>query len=98
MQDDERVLAGNLHELVHTIAPDLKPKTWYGFPAYANEAGKVVLFFQPASKFKYRYSTLGFQEDAHLDDGNIWPTSYALIKWDEKTATTVTELIQKAIQ
>ncbi|MCM0581981.1 hypothetical protein H9L19_03730 [Weissella diestrammenae] len=98
MQDDERIIAANLHVLVTRIAPNLKPKTWYGFPAYANQAGKVVLFFQPASKFGYRYSTLGFQEDAHLDEGDFWPTSYALTEWHSAIEMKVQQLIEKAIQ
>ena len=70
--------------------PDLAPKTWYGMPAYADEAGKVVVFFQNAGKFKYRYCTVGFQEDAHLDDGDLWPVSFALTAWTPA-------LVEKAI-
>src|SRR5919201_2288637 len=80
MQPTDRALAERIHKIVRDNAPALVPKLWYGMPAYANKAGKVVLFFQDAAKFKYRYATLGFQEQATLDEGNVWPTSYALTK------------------
>src|ERR687891_191742 len=78
MKGSDRALAKRIHEIVKTSAPDLSPKTWYGMPAYANEDGKVVCFFTPASKFKERYATFGFNPDAHLDEGTMWPTSWAL--------------------
>src|SRR5919205_3863035 len=74
MAPDDRALAERVHATVTSTAPQLSPKTWYGMPAYANEDGKVVLFFQDSGKFNYRYSTLGFQDEANLDDGDIWPT------------------------
>ena len=77
MQEPDRVLAERLHAIVKANAPDLSPRTWYGMPAYAKD-GNVVCFFQPAQKFKTRYATLGFSDKAHLDDGNMWPTTYAL--------------------
>ena len=81
MGPEDRALAERVHVTVTATAPGLAPKTWYGMPAYANEDGKVVVFFQDAGKFKYRYSTLGFQDAANLDDGDMWPASFALMKW-----------------
>jgi uncharacterized protein YdhG (YjbR/CyaY superfamily) len=77
MAPEDRALAERVHVTVTATAPELSPKTWYGMPAYANADGKVVVFFQDAGKFNYRYSTLGFQEAANLDDGDLWPVSYA---------------------
>ena len=77
MAPDDRALAERVHVAVTSTAPSLEPKTWYGMPAYANADGKVVVFFQDSGKFKYRFSTLGFQDAANLDDGDFWPTSYA---------------------
>jgi uncharacterized protein YdhG (YjbR/CyaY superfamily) len=82
---------------VTATAPDLLPKTWYGMPAYANTEGKVVIFFQDSGKFKYRYSTLGFQEAANLDDGDMWPVSYALQGWNAVVEKKVIELVNAAI-
>jgi uncharacterized protein YdhG (YjbR/CyaY superfamily) len=75
MAPDDRALAERVHVTVTATAPDLAPKTWYGMPAYANEDGKVVVFFQDSGKFNYRYCTLGFQDTANLDDGDMWPVS-----------------------
>ena len=97
MNPEDRALAERLHVVVTSTAPDLQPKTWYGMPAYANEAGKVVLFFQDAGKFGYRYATLGFQDAAHLDDGDLYPTSYALTGWTPAVEKQVTELVRRAI-
>lgn len=72
MPEPDRSMGKRIHEIIKANAPMLSPKTWYGMPAYANKDGKVVCFFQAASKFKYRYATLGFQEDAYLDDGDMW--------------------------
>lgn len=96
-QDSERKLCEKLHKVIRDAAPHLLPKTWYGMPAYANEAGKAVIFFQDSGKFGYRYSTLGFQDIAHLDDGDIWPVSYALQKWTPKVEKKVIELVKTAI-
>ncbi len=96
MAPADRALAERVHAVVTATAPGLTPKTWYGMPAYANAAGKVVVFFQDAGKFKYRYSTLGFQEDAHLDDGDFWPVSYALTGWTPQVEARVTELVRAA--
>ncbi len=97
MAPDDGALAERVHATVTKAAPDLLPKTWYGMPAYANADGKVVVFFQDAGKFKYRYSTLGFQEDANLDEGDIWPVSYALKRWSPAVENRVVALVAAAI-
>ena len=97
MAPEDRALAERVHVAVTTTAPDLAPKTWYGMPAYANGDGKVVVFFQDAGKFKYRYSTLGFQDAANLDDGDLWPVSYALRDWSPVVEKRVVELVKAAI-
>ena len=97
MAPADRALAERVHVAVTTAAPDLAPKTWYGMPAYANADGKVVVFFQDSGKFKYRYSTLGFQDTADLDDGDIWPVSYALRTWTPAVEKKVVALVQAAI-
>lgn len=97
MPEPDRSMATQIHAIVKKTAPDLFPKTWYGMPAYANRDGKVVCFFQAASKFKYRYATLGFQEDANLDEGAMWPTSYALKKLTPVEEAKIVELVKKAV-
>ena len=97
MAPEDRALAERVHVTVTATAPELSPKTWYGMPAYANADGNVVVFFQNSGKFKYRYSTLGFQDAANLDDGDLWPVSYALMKWSPVVEKTVVELVQAAI-
>ena len=97
MAPDDRALAERVHATVTAAAPDLSPKTWYGMPAYANADGKVVVFFQDSGKFKYRYSTLGFQEAATLDDGDMWPASYALKGWSPAVEKRVIALVTAAI-
>jgi uncharacterized protein YdhG (YjbR/CyaY superfamily) len=97
MAPEDRALAERVHLTITTTAADLSPKTWYGMPAYANADGKVVVFFQDSGKFKYRYSTLGFQDAADLDDGDMWPVSYALQKWSPKVEKKVAELVKAAI-
>ena len=97
MAPEDRALAERVHVTVTATAPGLSPKTWYGMPAYANADGKVVVFFQNAGKFKYRYSTLGFQDSAALDDGEIWPVSYALAGWSPEVEQRVAELVAAAI-
>ena len=97
MAPGDRALAERVHVTVTATAPELTPKTWYGMPAYANADGKVVVFFQDSGKFKYRYSTLGFQEDANLDDGDLWPVSYALTNWSPVVEKKVAELVKAAI-
>jgi uncharacterized protein YdhG (YjbR/CyaY superfamily) len=98
MPEPDRSMAKRIHVIVKATAPNLFPKTWYGMLAYANKDGKVVCFFQAASKFKYRYATLGFQEDAQLDEGNMWPTSYAIHKLTEAEEVKITSLIKKTVR
>ena len=97
MAPDDRMLAERVHVTVTKVAPHLQPKTWYGMPAYADADGKVVVFYQDAGKFKYRYSTLGFMEAANLDDGDLWPVSYALLDWTPAVEKRVTELVKAAV-
>ena len=97
MSPEDRALAERVHVTVTATAPGLSPKTWYGMPAYANADGKVVVFFQNAGKFNYSYSTLGFQDAAHLDDGDMWPVAFALKKWSPVVEKKVAELVQAAI-
>jgi uncharacterized protein YdhG (YjbR/CyaY superfamily) len=96
MKDLDRALAERLHAIVKAAAPDLAPRTYYGMPAYAKD-GKVVCFFQPAQKFKARYATLGFQDAAHLDDGAMWPTSYALAELTPDVEDRITALVKQAV-
>ena len=96
MGPEDRTLAERVHVTVTATAPDLSPKTWYGMPAYANADGKVVVFFQDAGKFDYRYATLGFQDQANLDDGDLWPVAYALKKWSPTVEKKVTQLVRTA--
>jgi uncharacterized protein YdhG (YjbR/CyaY superfamily) len=93
----DRAMAKKLHEIVRATAPDLLPKTWYGMPAYANEDGKVVCFFTPAAKFKERYATFGFNTAANLDQGDMWPTSFALTKLTDTEAAKIRRLVKKAV-
>jgi uncharacterized protein YdhG (YjbR/CyaY superfamily) len=96
MAPEDRALAERVHVTVTKTAPELSPKTWYGMPAYTNSDGKVVVFFQDAGKFSYRYSTLGFQDAANLDDGDLWPVSYALKRWSPAVEKKVVELVKAA--
>lgn len=96
MPDADRVMAERIHAIVMATAPGLSPKTWYGMPAYANAQGKVVCFFQAAAKFKARYATFGFDQEAHLDDGTMWPTSWALTKLTPAAEKQIAELVKKA--
>ena len=97
MAPADRALAERVHAVVTANAPGLSPKTWYGMPAYANADGKVVMFFQDSGKFKYRYSTVGFQEAANLDDGDMWPVAYALEKWTPAVEKKLAQLVKAAI-
>ena len=97
MAPEDRALAERVHVTVTATAPELSPKTWYGMPAYANVDGKVVVFFQDAGKFTNRYSTLGFQDAANLDDDDMWPVSYALLRWSPVVEKKVAELVKAAI-
>ena len=96
MPKADRVMAERLHAIVKATAPDLTPRTWYGMPAYAKD-GKVVCFFQSASKFKSRYATIGFSDTANLDDGAIWPTSFALKKLSGTEEKKIAALVKKAV-
>ncbi len=98
MAPQDRALAERVHVTVTATAPELSAKTWYGMPAYSNADGKIVVFFQDAGKFNYRYSTLGFQDAANLDDGDLWPVSYALSKWTPAVEKKVAELVKDAIR
>lgn len=95
MDEADRAMASRLHELITAAAPGLAPKTWYGMPAYARD-GKVVCFFQSAGKFKARYATLGFSDQAHLDDGSMWPTTFALKKLTGAEEKRVIALVKQA--
>ncbi|GAB4575554.1 MAG: DUF1801 domain-containing protein [Anaerolineae bacterium] len=97
MPEPDRAMAQRLHDLIKANAPDLSPKTWYGMPAYANQAGKVVCFFQSAQKFKTRYATLGFSDSAHLDDGAMWPTAFALMELTPAVEAQIIALVKKAV-
>jgi len=95
--DDDKALAEGLHKIVGEVAPELVPKTYYGMPGYANADGKIVVFLQPAGKFKTRYSTVGFEGTAHLDDGDLWPTSFALLALTPETEKRLTALVKTAV-
>jgi len=93
----ERAMAKRLHEIVKASAPSLLPKTWYGMPAYANKDGNVICFFTPKSKFKSRYATFGFNDRAMLDDGDMWPTSFALKELTSAGEARISALVKKAV-
>ncbi|MCA1727816.1 MAG: DUF1801 domain-containing protein [Actinobacteria bacterium] len=97
MPEPDRGMATRLHALVKASAPDLSPKTWYGMPAYAKD-GKVVCFFQSAAKFKSRYATFGFSDDANIDNGAMWPTSFALTKLTATEEKKIAALVKKAVR
>jgi uncharacterized protein YdhG (YjbR/CyaY superfamily) len=97
MAPEDRALAERVHVAVTTTAPDLSPKTWYGMPSYADADGKVVVFFQDAGKFNARYATLGFNDTANLDDGDVWATSFALKAWSPEVEKRVVALVRAAI-
>jgi uncharacterized protein YdhG (YjbR/CyaY superfamily) len=96
MAPADRALAERVHEIVRAAAPELQPRTWYGMPAYAKD-GKVICFFQNAGKFKARYATLGFSDKARLDDGNMWPSSFALTKLGPAEEKRITALVRQAV-
>jgi uncharacterized protein YdhG (YjbR/CyaY superfamily) len=93
----DRSMAERIHKLVKDSAPELSPRTWYGMPAYANKDGKVVCFFTPADKFKSRYASFGFEESANLDDGNMWPTAFALTKLTAADEARIAALVKRAV-
>ncbi|MCG3207475.1 MAG: hypothetical protein FOGNACKC_01075 [Anaerolineae bacterium] len=96
MPEPDRAMAQRLHALIKASAPDLSPKTWYGMPAYAKD-GKVVCFFQSAQKFKTRYATLGFSDAANLDDGDLWPVTFALKELTAAEEARISALVKKAV-
>lgn len=96
LSDADRPIAERLHELITSSAPGLSPKTWYGMPAYAGPDGKIVCFFQGAEKFKTRYATLGFSDQAHLDNGDFWPNSYAINAMTPSVEARVVALMTQA--
>lgn len=95
MADADRVLAERVHVIITTAAPELTPRTWYGMPAYAKD-GKVLAFFQDAAKFKARYATLGFNDAARLDDGEMWPTSFAITELTPEVEQRIGDLVRRA--
>ena len=97
MPEPERAMAKRLHEIITASAPVLAPKTWYGMPAYANKDGKVVCFFQSAQKFNSRYATLGFSDKANLDEGAMWPTSFALKELSATEEARISALVKRAV-
>jgi uncharacterized protein YdhG (YjbR/CyaY superfamily) len=97
MKGTDRSMAKRVHEIVKASAPDISPKTWYGMPAYANKNGKVVCFFKNAAKFKSRYATLGFEEAANLDEGAMWPTSFALKELTAADEKKIGALVKRAV-
>ncbi len=97
MHESDRVMATRLHAIVKSVAPGLMPKTWYGMPAYANADGKIVCFFRDAKKFGDRYATFGFNDAAMIDDGAMWPTSYALKALGDAEDKKIRALVKKAI-
>ena len=97
MPEPDRSMAKRIHEIVKASAPSLSPKTWYGMPAYANKDGKVVCFFTAASKFNSRYATFGFNDDANLDEGAMWPASFALKELTPAAEAKIAALVKKAV-
>jgi uncharacterized protein YdhG (YjbR/CyaY superfamily) len=98
MKGSDHTIAKRIHEIIKTSAPTLSPKTWYGMPAYAYADGKIVCFFQDAGKFKARYATLGFSDNANLDNGAMWPTSFAVRKLTPETEAQITALVKQAVR
>ena len=97
LEPDDKVVAEGFRKVVTEVAPELVPKTYYGMPGFANSEGKMVVFIQPAMKFKTRYATLGFEDRANLDDGDMWPTAFAVRDWTPGVEQQVAELVRKAV-
>jgi len=97
MGDADRAIAERIHAIVKAVAPSLSPRTWYGMPAYANEDGNVICYFTPASKFKERYSTFGFNAQAQLDEGTMWPTAWALTALTSDDGERIAALVRRAV-
>jgi hypothetical protein len=98
MPEPDRALGKRLHAIIKASAPALSPRTWYGMPAYSNKDDEVVCFFQPASKFKTRYMTLGFSDEAHLDEGHMWPVAFALTELTAAEEEKIAALVRKAVR
>lgn len=96
LEAEDRALAQGLYDVVTAVAPDLVPKTYYGMPGFANAEGKIVVFLQPAKKFKTRYATIGFEDRANLDDGDLWPIGFAVRAWTPAVQERITALVRKA--
>jgi uncharacterized protein YdhG (YjbR/CyaY superfamily) len=97
MTPSDRKIGERIHAVVTKVAPELTPKTWYGMPAYANKDGKAVIYFRDAAKFKERYAMLGFQDNANLDDGDMWPVAYALPKLTKADEARIAKLVKQAV-
>ncbi|HEX2765768.1 MAG TPA: DUF1801 domain-containing protein [Candidatus Limnocylindria bacterium] len=97
LPEPDRSMADRIHAIIREAAPELKPRTWYGMPAYANAAGKVICFFTPASKFKERYASFGFNADAQLDEGTMWPTSWAITKLTPDAEARIRDLVRRSV-
>jgi uncharacterized protein YdhG (YjbR/CyaY superfamily) len=97
LEPEDRELAEGLYRVVSEVAPDLTPKTYYGMPGFANGDGKMMVFLQPAKKFGTRYATLGFEDKANLDDGDMWPVGFAVRAWTPEVEARVTELVRTAV-
>ncbi|MCK6067578.1 MULTISPECIES: iron chaperone [Microbacterium] len=97
LEPEDKALAEGVHAVVSEVAPELVPMTYYGMPGYANDEGKIVVFIQPARKFGTRYATIGFEDRAHLDDGDLWPVGFAVRAWTPAVQAKVTELVGAAV-
>ena len=97
LEPEDKVLAEGFYRVVADVAPDLVPKTYYGMPGFANAEGKMVLFIQPAKKFNMRYATIGFEDRANLDDGDLWPVAFAVRNWTQAVEQAFTELVRRAV-
>ena len=97
LDDPDKAIAQGVYDVVTAVAPHLVPKTYYSMPGFANDEGKMVVFVQPAGKFKTRYSTIGFEDRAQLDDGDIWPTAFAVNSWTPAVEKRITEVVKKAV-
>jgi uncharacterized protein YdhG (YjbR/CyaY superfamily) len=97
LEPEDKPLAEGLYKVVSAVAPDLVPKTYYGMPGFANGEGKIVVFMQPAKKFKTRYATIGFEDRANLDDGDLWPVAFAVRVWTPAVEKKVTEAVRRAV-
>jgi uncharacterized protein YdhG (YjbR/CyaY superfamily) len=97
LEPEDKPLAEGLYKVVSAVAPDLVPKTYYGMPGFANGEGKIVVFMQPAKKFKTRYATIGFEDRANLDDGDLWPVAFAVRVWTPAVEKKITEAVRRAV-